>query len=874
MQCRQCTAASNCYAACVDSSGGTDYCFSYACGNDPCSGNATTAIEARRNESPAWSCPATLYPLQLNGVTGYYRNCSQGRIVWSVNTCAQRMPAGTIYNRYFVDAYNANVRQAVGFPLSPPDYGNASGSQRFEYGYLATNPTGLAAIVGGVGVPARERDALVAKWTQAIPGKLPAHDTVWLPGRGAYFMTTPYQGYDLMFTVKAGASAAFAVGGEIQNRYDAMGRWDSWLGWPASDEQCLDVPCKYRYSNFEAGHIRWSAGPDRAYVAKPIAGAIPSKPREILIDPDLENDTFAFRLSRSLKAEAGDPDSDQDGLDDDAEKQLSFLAAPRIFWDEGETCSENQDFIKYRRLDMVQVRPTSPNVSRWDPAQGLKWLTIRFMMAFPGQYPDGIDADTPIGHKSHIGDAEMFEVRLFSARGGLAEWRVGEIVFPPHGGDGEEDLSTTYYQYYGDVGVLARRAALLGTAHLWVAVDENTHGTWGGSEIDSEECKGGGIKKHDCFSGKSGNSLACQLDPSQSCGSGSLRDSLVEGDYWWFDPTRDIGEPEALRYEAWPVEERGSSTPPYVGLPVVPQIKREPNNPNAAYIVNNTGYGVAREYILYREASPEIGTAKRFCGWRCPERMPDGACAPYPYNGFPEGATPINCDGGGAKFPNVGFTTTLYGQLYPVAAGFYRSGALAPDDQYQHADFAYQLWGNSNILPLSSGNVANRFQYHEDPPYANATSTWSASYGEETVHDGDRKGTGWTSGGGGWSSAAPASTAAPQSIRIAFAAARRIRRIDVFTVQNDPQAPADPTPATLANVYGIRDYQVQYCSAALATLCAPNADQNWTTLATVTGNNRAWRTHLFAPVDVQAVRIKVTGAWNSYARITEIETWE
>ena len=645
---------------------------------------------------------------------------------------------GSIYLRYFVLADSAAVRSAVGFPIEGPAGGDPDGAQRFSAGYLATNAAGTAAIVGGTAVPAAERNALIAKWRQSIPGKQPAHDTVWT-GAGAYFKTDPDLGYDKTFTIKAGSSTAYYVKGPIQDRYHASGAWDGPLGWPTSDESCLDVPCRYAYSNFERGHIRFGAGPDRAQVATVVAGAVPATPRRIVFDSDLGKETFSFTLSRSLQAASGAPDGDQDGLDDDAEKQLAFLAAPRIFWDEEESSSENQDFVFYRRLDMVQVRPRSADVSRWTPAQGRKWITIRLMMAYPEQY-----TDFALG-SSHIGDSEMVELRLYSAAGsGFAEWRIGEFVFTPHGGD---------LQYYGDVGVLAARAKALGTAHIWIATDEDGHGSWGGSETDSDDCRlGGGSGIHDCFDG------------------GSLREALAAGRYWWFDPSRDIGEPEGLRYDAWPMEPRGSSTAPFVGPAVAPQIKREPNNPHAAYIENNSGRGVAREYIRYTDSSPDISAAKRFCGWRCPVRKADGQCARYPNNGFAKGDVPDTCDGGGVAFPRGDFTTALYGNLYPVGVGYYRSGAIQPNDDYRFADFTYQLWGNANILPLTSGNVANRWQYGASAAEMTLTQdgrvqarpVLDARFSAAAVIDGDRKGAGW-GGGGGWQSAAVPSAASPQS---------------------------------------------------------------------------------------------------------------
>ena len=808
-----------------------------ACGSD-----GIAAIEARRAQSPAWTCPTAVSTLTIGGVVGKYRDCTQGRIVWSPTTCAQRMPIGTIYARYFLSADAAAVRTAVGFPTAAPESSDPDGIQRFVTGHLATNAAGRAAIVGGTTVPARERDALVAKWRQSTPGNRPTQDTIWT-GAGAHFTTDPYLGFDKTFAVRAGASTAYVVQGPIQDKWVASGGFDGSLGWPTGDESCLDAPCRYTYSNFERGHVRWSTGPDRIEVATVVAGAVPATPRRIASDPDLGKDTFAFTLSRSLLAEPGAPDGDQDGLDDDAEKQLAFLAAPRIFWDEEESSSENQDFVRYRRLDMVQVRPRSANVSRWTTT-ARQWITIRFLMAYPEQYTDG-----PGG--SHMGDAEMFELRLFNARGTLSEWRVGEFVFPPHGGQEDDRF---YYQYYGDVGVLATRAKLLNTAHIWIAADEDAHGSWGGSEVDSDHCQSGpGTGLHDCFDG-------------------NLEDALAAGRFWWFDPSRDIGEPEALRYDAWPSTPRGSSAPPFTGPAVVPQIKREPNNPYAAYIENNSGRGVAREYIRYTAASPDISTAKAFCGWRCPARKTDGQCEGYPYNGFPPPVTvqgvvtnaPPKCDGGGSKFPSTGRTTTTYGSLYPVGVGKYRWGVNEPNGTYSFADFTYQLWGLPNILPLTSGNLANQGQYPSTT--VEATTTFGASFPVTAVLDGDRRGTGWGEGGG-WASAGIPSATAPQSVRVDFGRTQTIRRVDVFSAQEHSSAPKEPTPA-MTTTHSLRDFDVQYCLSTAASGCSAAGDGNWQTIATVTGNDKVWRTFTFAAVRTRAIRIRVTAATEPVARTT------
>jgi hypothetical protein len=229
----------------------------------------------------------------------------------------------------------------------------------------------------------------------------------------------------------------------------------------------------------------------------------------------------------------------------------------------------------------------------------------------------------------------------------------------------------------------------------------------------------------------------------------------------------------------------------------------------------------------------------------------------------------LPCDGGGAQFPRDGFTTNLYGDLYPVGSSIYRTVDVDLAEDYAQADYTYQLWGNANLLPLTSGNVANRWQYKNTT--ADATSEWSSSYPALGVNDGDRKGAGWQAGGG-WNSLLTQTTAAPQSVRVVFDQPRTITRINVFTVQNTYDVPVDPTLTTSASQYGIRDYSVEYCPVGLT--CIAGSDSNWQVLAQVTGNTSAWRLHVFGAVTATAVRVRVTAANGGLARITEVEAWE
>jgi hypothetical protein len=797
VDCSQCTPSSSCSMPCADGPS-TVTCAAYECNyNDPCDADAAIAIEGRRIQL-GWSCPSsTLTNLTAGTSGGKYRSCSQGRIVKGPSSCAFGVPNGPVLGRYFTAADAAAVRSAVGFPIGA--YGSTGNqAQRFQHGFLAPNGTTLAAIVGGASIPATERNALVSKWASHTSTKAPIGDTVATTG-GWYntSIANPY-GFDTTFAVRAGTSTAYAVRGAIQDHWISLGGTASTLGWPTSDELCLDGGCGYVYSNFQTGHIRWSGGG-----AKVVAGQVPTPAGETA------GSTFRYRLSGPLVRTGQAPDSDGDGLDDDREKQLAFLAAPRIFWDEGEEYGENQDFVRLRRLDLVQVRPhAGPSgrpVSKW-AAGTSEFVKIRFAMVYPRQ-------DT------HIGDSELVEVRMSSLD--QVTWDVMEIVYSHHGEAHYQSASSLYTM------AIALPTALK-SPYLWLAADEDGHGSWPGEGLDSDSCHDDAALWHHCFSG--------QTDDGHD---GTLRHSLVEGDYWWFDSSRDVGEPETLRLVAWPPEGRGASA-------TVPQIRRTANTLHH-FVENDTGHGAQREYIEYGPAF--VPEAEATCGWKCPAREDNGWCAyaPGPDDIF-------KCDGGGVSFPSMGPHTTLF----PAGAGTY--------PKYGAADFTYQLWGLAGRAPFYSGNAARH-----DNALASASSEWAGGgYPAFSVNDGDRRGVYWGASGG-WNDNTPN---APDSLRIFFVpTGKLIREIDVFTVQDNYTAPVEPTPAMTFTQQGIRDFLVQYCPVGAE--CLENGS-GWQTVpgGNVVGNNKVWRQFTFPAVNARGIRLHITGVANAYSRVVELEAWE
>ena len=128
--------------------------------------------------------------------------------------------------------------------------------------------------------------------------------------------------------------------------------------------------------------------------------------------------------------------------------------------------------------------------------------------------------------------------------------------------------------------------------------------------------------------------------------------------------------------------------------------------------------------------------------------------------------------------------------------------------------------------------------------------------------NGDRSGRSWGQGGG-WNDAT--SNAFPDWIEINFPGAQNIDEIDVFSVQDNFAAPAEPTPSMTFSLYGLRDFDVQYWTGSA-----------WETVAggAIRGNNLVWRKVTFTPVTTSRIRVLITqGADGLWTRVAEVEAY-
>src|SRR5207253_296447 len=107
--------------------------------------------------------------------------------------------------------------------------------------------------------------------------------------------------------------------------------------------------------------------------------------------------------------------------------------------------------------------------------------------------------------------------------------------------------------------------------------------------------------------------------------------------------------------------------------------------------------------------------------------------------------------------------------------------------------------GRSNVALASSGALAL------------GSSTYATGYAASGAINGDRRGMNWGAGGG-WNDATP--DAFPDWLEVDFNGPQTLDEVDVFSVQDNYQAPSDPTPAMTFTRYGLTDFQVQYWTGA------------------------------------------------------------
>jgi subtilisin family serine protease len=223
--------------------------------------------------------------------------------------------------------------------------------------------------------------------------------------------------------------------------------------------------------------------------------------------------------------------------------------------------------------------------------------------------------------------------------------------------------------------------------------------------------------------------------------------------------------------------------------------------------------------------------------------------------------------------PHVAGVAALYLASNPgaspatVAQGLYNtstSGVLADLGAGSPDRMAYSLLSSFNPTPsptptpLPDGRANHALTANGGT--ATVSSQYSSAYPASALINGDRKGSGWGSGRGGWNDAT--SGTYPDWTEIAFSGTRTIDEVNIFTLQDNYSTPSDPTLDMTFSQYGAVSFEVQYWTGSA-----------WQTLpgANVAGNNKVWNRFTFAPVSTSKVRVYVTGALAGHTRLVEVE---
>jgi hypothetical protein len=138
-----------------------------------------------------------------------------------------------------------------------------------------------------------------------------------------------------------------------------------------------------------------------------------------------------------------------------------------------------------------------------------------------------------------------------------------------------------------------------------------------------------------------------------------------------------------------------------------------------------------------------------------------------------------------------------------------------------------------------------------------ASSTYSNAFSPANAIDGDRKSDFYWNDG--------TQNSFPDWLEVDFNGTKSISEIDVFSVQDNLQSPANPTPTMTFTLYGLKNFEVQYWTGT-AWADVPGG--------AVTNNNLVWRQFQFAPLATSKIRVFVTatadGVWS---RIAEVEAY-
>jgi len=190
--------------------------------------------------------------------------------------------------------------------------------------------------------------------------------------------------------------------------------------------------------------------------------------------------------------------------------------------------------------------------------------------------------------------------------------------------------------------------------------------------------------------------------------------------------------------------------------------------------------------------------------------------------------------------------TNIPAGTYTVTAVAFDSGGLSTTSVPVHVTVTAPV-ARVNVAAAANGGAAT------------ASSSW-AGYPPGAVNNGDRRGTPY-GGGGTWSDGS--GSVFPDWVQVDFAGAKTIGEIDVFGLQDNRSAPAEPTPAFTCGGCPL-DFTVQYWTG-VAWQAVPNG--------VVRNNTLVWRAFTFTPLTTSRIRVLVERSATGWAELAEIEAY-
>jgi hypothetical protein len=175
----------------------------------------------------------------------------------------------------------------------------------------------------------------------------------------------------------------------------------------------------------------------------------------------------------------------------------------------------------------------------------------------------------------------------------------------------------------------------------------------------------------------------------------------------------------------------------------------------------------------------------------------------------------------------------------------------------------------TDLAANASANFTVRFRVNHARASNGATAAASSFIDPmrpaSAAINGDRRGQNWgtnPSAGSGWHDAT--NNNYPDTLEITFGGAKTVDEINLFSVQDNVNAPSEPTETQTFTKYGVTNFRVEYLNGTAWQLVPGGL---------VASNNKVWAKLSFAPLTTTKIRVIVNNALGGYSRLTEFEAW-